>query len=330
MFNFILSINKLKKYLRIDFDKNTKFIFYLKGLWIFLAPKSIYKKDLEGVYQKLSEDEKRYIEDRVSYYNKLKTNFTLPSGEKTIKEFRKKEKKKTYFFDLLEYLNYFDFTNKISYLFGDIIEVPKYPAIVKSRPISENNQNSIIMNLNKVRHFIFVNDYKKFEEKKNMLAWRGKVHQEHRKFFMGKFFKHPLCNIGQINNKKNNHTQWQKEKLSLREHLDYKFLLAIEGNDVASNLKWAMSSNSLVLMVKPKYETWFMEGRLIPNYHFILIEDDYSDFIEKLEYYSKHTNEAIEIIKNANEYISQFKNKEREDIISFLTLNKYFIHSNQI
>ena len=73
------------------------------------------------------------------------------------------------------------------------------------------------------------------------------------------------------------------------EQLQNKFILCIEGNDVASNLKWAMSSNSLVFMTKkPKFETWFMEGTLIPGHHYVEIKDDYSDMIEKMDYYLSH------------------------------------------
>ena len=118
--------------------------------------------------------------------------------------------------------------------------------------------------------------------------------------------------------------------MSLKEQLNYKFILSIEGTDVASNLKWIMSSNSLAFMVKPKYETWFMEGKLIPDYHYILLKDDYSNLNEKIKYYTEHINEAKQIIKNANNYVHQFKNKEQEDIISLLVLKKYFEQSKQL
>ena len=104
-------------------------------------------------------------------------------------------------------------------------------------------------------------------------------------------------------------------------HLKHKFILCIEGNDVASNLKWVMSSNSVAVMPKPKYESWFMEGKLIPDYHYIQIKDDYSDLEEKINYYIKNTDKLKIISKNANEYISQFKDKESEKIISFFALN---------
>ena len=66
-----------------------------------------------------------------------------------------------------------------------------------------------------------------------------------------------------------------------------------------------------------------MEGKLIPDYHYIQIKDDYSDVEEKINYYIKNTDKLKIISKNANEYISQFKNKESEKIISILVMEKF-------
>ncbi|MDE4959522.1 glycosyl transferase family 90, partial [Francisella tularensis subsp. holarctica] len=57
--------------------------------------------------------------------------------------------------------------------------------------------------------------------------------------------------------------------LSIQDQIKYKYIVSIEGYDVATNLKWIMNSNSLCFMNKPKYETWFMEGTLIPNHHYV-------------------------------------------------------------
>jgi len=315
------------RYIRIDLSKNVKFIYYIKNIVIFLTPSFFYRRVLIDKLRDI--DEKEYILDRVNYYNKLENSYKLIDF-KSIKEFRK-EKKKTYFFDLYKYLIYFNPINKISYLFGDIIEVPAEPSLLKSRPIGDDNQNSIIMKLDKVRHFIFLNDKIKFEDKKDILLWRGKAHQEHRKQFLDKFYTHPLCDVGQIIKRKDKgKIKWEKPKMSVREHLKYKFILCIEGNDVASNLKWVMSSNSLAFMVKPKYETWFMEGRLIPNHHYVLLKDDYSDLEEKIKYYSTHIEESQSIIDNAHKYIEQFKDNKREDTISLLVLDKYFKKQGEI
>jgi hypothetical protein len=118
--------------------------------------------------------------------------------------------------------------------------------------------------------------------------------------------------------------------MTIDEHLEYKFILCIEGNDVATNLKWVMSSNSLAVMPRPRYETWFMEGRLIPNYHYVEIKADYSNLEDRLTYYIQHTNEALQIIENAHQYIAQFRDKKREDLISLLTLRKYFKQTKQL
>ena len=66
------------------------------------------------------------------------------------------------------------------------------------------------------------------------------------------------------------------------------------------------------------------------NFQKIIIKKDYSDLEEKLNYYINNLNKCVEIIKNANKYVSQFKNKEKEDIISLLVLKKYFYYTNQI
>ena len=316
-------INTFKKKLRIDFSKNTKLTFYLRGLWLVYAPRFLVN-NLEQQYNALSGKEKAYVDDRVAYYNKLNNKFQVPEDAQTVSEFKKQQERKTYFYDLYEYLRHFPLKSKITYLFGDITYVPEAPSIVKSRPIKGDNQNSILLKLNKIRHFIFVNDTVPFKDKKGMLVWRGKVHQPHRKAFFNHFFEHPLCNIGQTNNKANDHSHWQKEKLSLKEMLQNKFILAIEGKDVASNLKWVMSSNSLAMMVKPTYETWFMEGRLIPNHHYVLLKDDYSDLEDKIKYYTKHVGEAEAIINNAHAHVKHFTDKHFEDLIAYGVLKKYY------
>ena len=118
--------------------------------------------------------------------------------------------------------------------------------------------------------------------------------------------------------------------MTIKEHLKYKFIMALEGNDVASNLKWIMSSNSIAVMPEPEFETWFMEGTLIPDYHYIRIKADYSDLEERINYYIEHPEKAQEIINHAHEYVEQFKNKKREKLISLLTLQKYFTQTGQL
>lgn len=100
--------------------------------------------------------------------------------------------------------------------------------------------------------------------------------------------------------------------------------MSLEGNDVASNLKWVMSSNSIAVTPRLRRESWFMEGTLVPNYHYIEVRDDFSDLEQRLCYYIEHPIEAEAIIHHAHEYVDQFKDQKREKLISLLVLDKYF------
>ena len=124
------------------------------------------------------------------------------------------------------------------------------------------------MKLNKIRHFNFVNDNTEFVNKKNSAVWRGYAkNSERREFFIKNYYQVPLFNIGQ--HAPINDQPWSKGYMSIEEQLSYKFIFCIEGADTATSMKWIMSSNSVCVMPKPKYETWFMEGTLKPDFHFV-------------------------------------------------------------
>lgn len=307
--------------------KNNKAVYYLKNYIRQYLPTSFYRSRLADKLKGLTDENREEVVRRVNYYNRLSQKQALALQTPSLAEFKLRKKQKTYFFDSYEYTRYFSKHLKANFLFGDITEVPAVPSIVKSRPIAGDVSNSIILKLDKIRHFLFVKDSKPFAEKKDMLVGRSKARQEHRLRFLQMYFNHSMCNIGQVNRDAN--LQFLGNRLTIGEHLDYKFILCLEGNDVASNLKWVMSSNSLAVMPKPKYETWFMESTLIPDYHYVLIKDDYSDLEERMRYYIENQDKALQIIEHAHRYVNQFKNKRQEDLISLLVLKKYFEMTNQ-
>jgi len=301
---------------------NSKVKNHLLNTLNFLIPDFIFRKKLEKTLNSLAEDEKEYVFDRVNYYNRLNEKFQIDDSFQTIKEF-KGNQKKTRFFDLYKYLRYFNKNLKIATFLGDIIDKLNVPTLLKARHINDNNDKFVLMNLGRARHFIYVDDQLKFEDKKDMIVWRGAAYRPHRREMVQNFYDHPMCDIGQTNKPKED-VPWEKKRMTIEDQLKYKFILSIEGNDVATNLKWIMSSNSLAFMIKPKYDSWFMEERLIPGHHYVLIKDDYSDMEEKMKYYSQHTDESLAIIKNAQDYMEQFRDMKREDLISLLVLKKYF------
>ena len=50
---------------------------------------------------------------------------------------------------------------------------------------------------------------------------------------------------------------------------------------------------------------------------------------ELYEYYIEHPEQAEDIIRHAHEYVRQFQDKERENLISLMVLDKYFRLSGQ-
>mgnify|MGYP001991250272 FL=1 len=313
-------------------NKNSKFLYYFKNYLRQLVPSLLFQKKLHlqlNDFEKLNSKEKEELLLRLNYYNQLEEIFILSKNAQKLSEIKLQKNYKTYYFDLHEYSRYFSQHLKGHFLFGDITKTPKEPGLVKSRPINKNT-NSIILKWNKIRHFTFIKkDTLSYSKKKEQLVFRAKVHssQPQRIKFLEKYYGHPMCNIGKVNNN-NLKKLWMVERMTYIQQLQYKFILCLEGNDVASNLKWVMSSNSIAVMPKPKYETWFMEGLLIPDQHYILIKDDYSDLENRLKFFLDHPEKAKLIVENANKHVNQFKDQKKEDLLSFMVLNKYFTKTN--
>lgn len=226
-----------------------------------------------------------------------------------------------HYFDCQEYTRFFPKNLKWSMFSGDVNYTFPQPTICKSRPIlaAEIPNNNILLNMNKVRHFLWIKDPFRWEEKEARILFRGDANMKpHREEFIRMWQQHPMCDIKEGGG------------LSLYDHLKYRYIMSLEGNDVASNLKWVMSSNSVAVMPRPKYETWYMESQLQPDYHYIEISADYRDLIDRINYYETHPEEAKAIVKHAHEWVEQFWNKEREDLISLLVLDKYFKGTRQL
>ncbi len=304
-----------------------KLFYYIKRFGYNALPDYYFKKR----YFQLREFEKQFNQEelnaRLDYYFKVRDNFDIPPEAVSVRDFRL-TKGTDYYLDLKDFLHYFTSETRFAYRFGDVTEVANYPTIVKARPIRDVNHNSVLFKLNKRRHFRWVKDPYSFSEKMNMLVWRGGAYNELRKNFVRRFWNNPMFNVGQTNKPKEN-VPWQKDYLPISEQLKYKFIFCPEGNDVATNLKWAMSSNSLCLMPKPRYETWFMEGVLQPGVHYVEVNRDLSDLEEKIVYYSKHIDEAEQIINNAHLHVERFKNPDFEDLLCFKVLERYTQFSGQ-
>lgn len=327
-----------KIYYTLHSGKNSKPAYYIRSYAAIFTPRFVLRALLRRDLRALAgHPDEAYIEERASYYCRLAPGVPFDSdrfaAESVALSDQKVTGQKVYYLDSYRYAKAFDPSLRWLLLPGDIVHVPALPSITKSRPLTSDNANSVLMKLDRVRHFLFVNDRKPFAAKKDKVIFRGLIGQDggtdlkqNRYNFVTRYFGHPMCDVGVIDRQ---YPEWRTEKMTIGEHLDYKFIMALEGNDVASNLKWVMSSNSVAVMPRPTCETWFMEGRLKPDYHYIEIKPDFSDLEERIRYYIAHPDEAEAIIRHAHDYVAQFRDSRRERLISLLVLKKYFDFTNK-
>lgn len=346
-----------------------KIIYNLKGIGRMLLPRAIPQALLESKLKSIFTLDARTLDSiaaRVAHYHKLNAHFSpKPFALPSTKPVRDtivpphfgylrdnkltKEHSSVYFYDSYEWTRYFPDHFVWNYEFSDVNYYLASPAITKTRPIDsrvevaleskasldtdtcappQTNHTSILLQLEKHRHFSFIHDPIPYEKKRDLLFFRGACPQEHRSRFLRQYFSHPLCDLGHTGGA-DEHPEFTKPKIPKKEHLHYKFLLSLEGNDVASNLKWILGSNSLCIMPKPRYESWFMEEKLEANVHYALLDDDYGNLDSLLEFFTAHPNDTKEIIHNANAYCQAFQNPRIEEACNLLVLRKYFYLSDQ-
>ena len=123
---------------------------------------------------------------------------------------------------------------------------------------------------------------------------------------------------------KKEYKKYVKGKCKIEKFLKFKYILSVEGNDKDSGLNWKLNSNSLVLMPKPRVTSWLMETTLIPNFHYVLLKDDFSNLKKMLNWCNSNQKKCKKIISNANNFMKQFSNNEMEEKLEEVVINKYF------
>ncbi|RST88075.1 lipopolysaccharide biosynthesis protein [Aquibium carbonis] len=261
---------------------------------------------------------------RVRSYNKMSPGAETP----VMQAIRSIPRKKSYYyFDLKIDAKHFGPSLRLGHRFGDVTKVPPTPTIVKSRPIREDNTNSVLMKLDRLRHFDMPPDERRFEDKQPFAVWRGTQNNPARKLLAERYASHVDHDIG-FSESRSAHLN--KRFLSVRDQLAFRYVVSIEGNDVATNLKWIMASKSICMMPRPRFETWFLEGQLQPDVHYVELRDDFGDLDDRIAYCEANPEMMRSIIANANRYVEQFKDESRERLASLLVLQKYFECTGQI
>jgi hypothetical protein len=227
---------------------------------------------------------------------------------------------------------YFYFTT------GDNSERQTRYALAKTRT-HDDTKVTLLRCLEKDRHWF--NYYNRpsdipFETKQNTLIWRGTTTSTtervaNRFTCVTKWFnKHRHIDVGfsSICQGKDDYKRFIKGNMSIHEMLGYKYILSIEGNDKDSGLNWKLNSNSLVLMAKPTIVSWLMEDRLISNYHYILVDNEFDDLEERLEWCERNQSRCQQIIKNANDFMKVFKDENNEILLEQKVVTEYINNIN--
>ncbi|MHC1549549.1 glycosyl transferase family 90 [Phyllobacterium sp. K27] len=303
-----------------------KIEYYSENVIRDLLPQYLFRRKLNVLCEDFQTCEADYLRYRLNYYNKIGERSPCIKASSRISNLPRNQS--MYYYDLKEHARYFPCQLRISPVFGDVTFVPPVASIVKSRPIRGDNKESVLLKLNKLRHFQKLNVPVTFAEKQPLAVWRGGNNNEKRFSLVKRYINHPLCNVGITNNDTSD--PLCKPFMSAAEQIrQFRYIISVEGHDVATNLQWIMASQSLCMMPEPVYETWFMEGRLIPGHHYVQLRPDFADLEDKIRYYNKHVDEAVAIIRNANAHVSQFNDQTREKLLSLLVLCKYFAMSGQ-
>jgi hypothetical protein len=109
-----------------------------------------------------------------------------------------------------------------------------------------------------------------------------------------------------------------ERRLELADMLQFKGIVILEGNDVASGLKWALASRSVVLMPRPMYTSWAMEELLEPWVHYIPLAEDLVDVEEKIEWMINNDEKAREIANRGSLWMADLvvhPDAAREDLV---------------
>ncbi|WP_163556808.1 glycosyl transferase family 90 [Helicobacter suis] len=283
------------------------------------------------------EDVKRRVNICCSFPNSVAT-FTPPPPQ-SLGLFKGIARGSRYYYDFMQHFRHFPQGLAYHLEYGDVNYNMLIPTFCKSRPVLSKTHPysyNVLLPLDRRRHFkhIFPPVNLPFSAKKDMLFFRGASLQPHRIAFLQRYFNHPLMDLGHVGTTLNDSKLEQillplsKPRASIARHLEYKFILSLEGYDVTSNLKWILSSNSIALMPAPKFESFFLESQLIPNVHYILIKDDYSDVQAQLKFFSTRPRDCLRIIAHANAYVQTFLKLEK--LVAFLVIRKYFYVTGQL
>lgn len=111
--------------------------------------------------------------------------------------------------------------------------------------------------------------------------------------------------------------------MDMRDLMQFKYIIIVEGNDVASSLPWVLSTDSVPLMAPPTIEAWLLHGDLVPWHHYVPLRPDFSDLEERVRWLESNPTEAMHIARAGREYAAPFGDPRRDVAVASEVMREY-------
>lgn len=175
----------------------------------------------------------------------------------------------------------------------------------------------------------------KWDDRKNIVFWRGGSSGMDRPSIrmkvVDKLFKNAYADVKltKWGNWENEHFIPEEhfgDRCGLDKHFNYKYILIVDGNLIASNHQWVFGSGSVPIMITHPGNNWWFKKYLVPMKHYVPVSYDLSDLEEKIEWLVQNDDKAREISLNALEFSKEkfspkFQQKYIDEQIKQISLN---------
>ena len=134
------------------------------------------------------------------------------------------------------------------------------------------------------------------------LFWIGNIHTNHqRKYFFESFKSYKDIIDVKHFNPMNSRDPLNDNFISLESHLDYKYLIDIEGKGFSGRLKVLLFSGRPIFIQERKCNEYYFFD-LQPFVHYIPIKSNFEDLLEKIDWAEDNQEKCKEIARNAQRF----------------------------
>ena len=123
-----------------------------------------------------------------------------------------------------------------------------------------------------------------------------------------------------------------KNYISPEEQAKYKYVINVDGHVASFRLSRELQYGMCVLLVKSKFKLWY-KNILEPFVHYVPVNEDLSDLIEKIKWCQENDDKCKEIAKNSLEFSKKYLTKNgildylQKILVELKTVNGVYIYN---